>query len=212
MKKAGLFLAILLYVNLTFGQVVNFQSGITVSQLDWKISGTINSQNSLFNKSYTSYSTFLGLDYLNKEHFYLSTNVGLIKKGGKDERQSFTNETETVKASLDYLALNTLLNLKYDINERYTPFVCFGPQIGYLISYNDQFDNINNYLEKKSFGIVLGGGLKYKISKFQLGLRTDYYSDFSKVGDWTGKRMGGGGKIAPINAYSFSFSIGYKLK
>ncbi len=217
MKKTGLILTGLFFVSFTFGQTVNFQVGTSMSHLDWKINGT--TVGSLYNKTLIGYSILAGIDYLDKKYFNLSSNIGFIRKGGKDEAQLYdqngvlTSGTLINKATLDYFSINTKVDIKYEIKETFTPFVGIGPQFGYLINNSKLFEAIkkNDRLENKSYGLLVGGGIKYNRSKFQLGLRADYYLDFTKVADWTVEAPKVGSKITS-KTYSISFTIGYKLK
>jgi hypothetical protein len=81
-------------------------------------------------------------------NFNVSSNIGFLRKGGKD---SFIlrNETEEqvgeiiVKAKLDYLSVNTTFDLKFPIKDRIFPFISIGPRFDYLISCSHEFYQLN---------------------------------------------------------------------
>ncbi|MDR2039520.1 MAG: PorT family protein [Bacteroidales bacterium] len=186
MKNLKLLVLGLFLSNLTFGQVVKIQTGTTFSKLDWVIG---NSAFALFNETLVGYSIFAGMDYFEKKYFNLSSNLGFIQKGGK-ETHSLRNESgdflkKTINAKLDYITINTVLDIKYPIKNNISPFISFGPRFDYLINYDEVFDGLNEMdaLKKYSIGLILGGGLKYDLSKIQIGLRADYYLNFHKITD-----------------------------
>jgi hypothetical protein len=200
---------------MAFGQIVNFQGGTSISKLDWEIN---NMGNDYFNEPIVGYSFFLGIDYCNNNYFNLSSNIGALRKGGSST-MTFTSDpndpgiTTTETAKLDYISFNTTLDLKYPIKERFIPFISVGPRLDYLANYSKEFDGINDLdaLNKFTFGMLLGGGLKYNLSQFQLGVRADYYLNFNQIAEWPVAIGNLGGKIND-NTYTINLSIGYKLK
>ena len=77
MKKIGLLLIGLTFVILLNGQTIKIQGGTSISKLDWQ------NANQLNNKKLIGHSVFAGLDYFDKQYFNLSSNIGLIRKGGE---------------------------------------------------------------------------------------------------------------------------------
>lgn len=217
MKKTGLLLIGLTIAVLTYGQTIKIQGATSISKLDWKLKGM--NIDPFYNETLVGYSIFAGLDYLDKPYYNLSTNIGMIRKGGKDEVVltdlfgELTGQTITEKPTLDYLSINTMIDLKYKIKETVTPFISFGPRFDYLVSSSNHFDSIEEIEELKStsIGLILGGGLKYDISNIQFGLRADYYLDFTKVADWTIENTENGGEVT-VNTFTINLSIGYRLK
>ena len=217
MRKIGLILTGLMIYSLTFGQILKVQVGTSISQLDWKFKGI--NIDPLYDKMLTSYSVLAGLDYMDKKYINISSNVGIIRKGGKSETKLvdqsglYTGETIVEKPTLDYLSINTTIDLKYKIKEAFSPFVSFGPRFDYLINSSKYFDNLKdlNELKSTSIGLILGGGFKYDMSKIQLGLRADYYLDFTKIADWTIAQSSRGGEVT-VKTFTINLTIGYKLK
>jgi len=217
MKKTGLLLIGLTFAILLNGQTIKIQGGTSISTLDWKLKGI--NVDPFYNETLIGYSVFAGLDYFDKQYFNLSSNIGMIRKGGKDEivltdqSGELTGQTITEKPTLDYLSINTMIDLKYRIKETVSPFISFGPRFDYLVSSSKQFDSLEDIDELKStsFGLILGGGLKYDISNLQFGLRADYYLDFTKVADWTIENTGNGGEVT-VNTFTINLTIGYRLK
>lgn len=215
MKKTGLLIIGLTIAILTNGQTIEIQGGTSISKLDWQLKGM--NIDPFYNETLIGYSIFAGLDYLDKQYYNLSTNIGMIRKGGKDEfvltdpDGELTGETITQKPTLDYLSINTMIDLKYRIKETVSPFISFGPRFDYLISSSKHFDSLkdSDELKNTAIGLIFGGGLKYDISNLQFGLRADYYFDFIKVAEWT-IETGNGGEVT-VNTFTINLTIGYRL-
>lgn len=217
MKKFGLVIIGLIFVVIANGQTLKIHGGTSVSKLNWKLSGM--TANSFYDEPMIGYSIFTGIDYLDKQFINLSSSIGMIRKGGKGEFQlanqygELTGQIVTEKPTLDYLSVNTMIDLKYKIKETFSPFLSFGPRFDYLISHSKHFDIIEGIDELKSIslGLIFGGGFKYDISRFQVGLRAEYYFDFTKVAKWTLDGDGKGGEVT-VNTFTINLTLGYKLK
>ena len=219
MEKTGLLLIVLTIAIFANGQTVKIQGGTSMSTLDCQYKGFY--VDSPWDETLIGYSIFAGIDYLDKPYFNLSSNIGMIRKGGKGaipltDYGGITMRNFTDKPTLDYLSLNTTIDFKYRIRETVTPFIGIGPRFDYLLNNSKHFDELKELGEFNdiSFGLILGGGLKYDISDFQIGLRADYYLDFpkyKKIVDWTIEDTGMGGKIS-IKTFTVNLSIGYRLK
>lgn len=188
MKQFKLLLIGLLLSNLAFGQTVKIQTGTTLSKLDWQINHL---DFAPYSEAIIGYSVMAGIDYLESKYFNLSSNLGFIRKGGKGTI-TFTTETgepideRTGRAKLDYFTVNTTFDFKYPVKDKIIPFVSFGPRFDYLAGFSKEFDGLNELdaLKDYNIGLILGGGVKYDLSKIQIGLRADYYLNFVKVADW----------------------------
>jgi len=212
--KTRLIIIGLLVTSIAFGQVINIQGGTSFSKLNWQISDmNVNP----YNKPLIGYSLFAGIDYFDKKFLNVSSNFGLIRKGGKEEINVIFENPEPngsvfkKTSTLDYFSINTLFDFKYLINDKILPFISFGPRFEYLISYSNDFNILktSNHLNRSSFGIILGGGLKYQFSNILIGIRSDYYVNFSNIAKWsnTSNQV----KVSD-KTFTTSLSIGYKLE
>jgi hypothetical protein len=216
MKKIGLLLIGLTIAVLLNAQTINIQGGTSFSKLDWELKGI--NVDPFLTETLIGYSFFAGLDYLDKQYFNLSSNIGMIRKGGKGEVEltningDLTDETVTVKPNLDYFSINTTFDLKYRIKEAVSPFISIGPRLDYLVSSSKMFDDLKDMdeLNNVAIGLILGGGLKYDYSNLQFGLRADYYIDFTKVADWKIEETNTEGEVT-VNTFTINLTIGYKL-
>ncbi len=162
-------------------QVVKIQPGISLSSLNWKTTSRYP-----FDKTIIGYSALVGIDYLNKKNFNLSTNIGVIKKGGSDNVQ-YTDASgnplyiKKTTISLNYISFNTTAELKYPIAGKLIPFIGMGPRLEYLTTSSILNTYNRGEVNKFSYGILLGAGIKYNLSRIQFGLRGDYLVNFNKI-------------------------------
>jgi hypothetical protein len=178
MNRSQLLSIALLVTVLSFGQTLKFQSGVSISNIDIQTSGSSDNLTQ-DNKRLVGYSFFVGMNYLQHKNFNLSSNIGMLRKGGQALLYSNWGYGQGIKATLDYLSLNTTCDFQFPIEDKITPYISFGPRVDVLLNPISEYNKLN-------YGLLLGGGLKYPLSdKLQLGLRADYYlnlRDISKTG------------------------------
>lgn len=213
MKRVLIFAGFMLASICSYSQIFKIQGGPTVSKLYWNYK-TLN--HTYFEDPILGYSIFAGFDYADAEYINLSTNFGIIRKGGKDEveiRDAFGNylRTETQYARMDFLSINTLVEFNLPVDDVVFPFLSAGPRFDYLLNSNiDQFDS-DEFEGETVWGILLGGGLKFDLEEFQIGLRADYYQNLTKIVDSPAGPYGAGLEVTD-RTWAFSFSLGYKLQ
>jgi opacity protein-like surface antigen len=198
MKRLALLSIALLIAGVSFGQVLKIQSGVSISNIDIQTSG--NSDNlTQDNKRLVGYSFFVGMDYLQHKNFNLSSNIGMLRKGGQALLYSNWGYGQGIKATLDYLSLNTTCDFQFPIDDKITPYTSFGPRVDVLLNSISEYNKIN-------YGLLLGGGLKYDINKkLQLGLRADYYLNFKDISK-TGQT-----RTVSDKTFTTNLVLGYRL-
>ena len=217
MKKTGLLIVGMFALAALQAQTLTIQGGTTFSRLNWHTDGTLHSER--YEKMLIGYSGFVGVDYLEKKHFNLSTNAGFIRKGGK-EINEFRDETgakigeDVSKAKLDYVSINTMASVKAPLNDKFTAFLSAGPRFDYLLSSKSEYSELdidNNWTKpnRNSYGMIVGGGVKYFLSALQVGVRADYYIECNEIADWTAEYIGG--SRVSSETYSVNLTLGYKL-
>lgn len=214
MKTNLLITAFLMWACFATGQVLKVQVGISGSSLNWKI---LNGAVKIYDQKLTGHSIFIGLDYLHKKHFNLSGNIGTIRKGGVSDDIFFTDPYgmpqigKKQRAALDYLSLNTTLDFKYPINKKIFPFVSFGPRVDYLIANSDHFSSLKelNELNKLSYGVNIGTGIKYQFSGIELGIRGDYLLNFDNIADYN---TASSRQQIKDHTFLLNLTLGFKLK
>ena len=189
----------LLFSYSSFSQIIKFQPGISLSNTDLKYNSGYWQYS---NKTLIGYSMFIGIDYLNDKYYNLSTNVGVVKKGGTVTATAPDEPIWRFNLNLDYLSLNTTFEVKYPLKYRITPFLSYGPRLDYLLN-----DNSLSGYNQFNYGILMGGGLKYDVNNFQIAIRSDYYLNFATINK---PRTYIFSKINDKTT-TICFTIGYKL-
>ena len=216
MKKTLIFICLLI-ANHSQAQTLKIQTGASFNNLNWSLKnlGVTN----MYNKLFAGYSFFLGVDYLEHKRYNLSSNLGLLQKGGTDEFPEtndigdYTGKMIQDRATLNYLSFNTCIDYNLSKNETLQNYISIGPRIDYLYSYSKQFYSVAdiNGLKFTSTGLLIGAGTKLNLNKFQVGLRADYYLNANKVADWPASPYNAGGQIKS-NTFTLNLTFGYKLK
>ena len=198
MKRLALLSIALLITGVSFGQVLKIQSGVSISNIDIQTSGSSDNLTQ-DNKRLVGYSFFVGMDYLQHKNFNLSSNIGMLRKGGQALLYSNWGYGQGIKATLDYLSLNTTCDFQFPIEDKRTPYISFGPRVDILLNPISEYNKIN-------YGLLLGGGLKYDINnKLQLGLRADYYLNFKDISK-TGQT-----RTVSDKTFTTNLVLGYRL-
>lgn len=213
MKKIITLLLTVVITSVTYGQTLNIKGGISISKLNWEVGPFDFSTNT---KPLIGYSFFAGIDFLNRNYFFISSDFGLIRKGTNgvaefvSQNGQFTDEISE-KIKLDYLTLNTTINVKYPVENKLFPYVSIGPRIDYLVNYSDGNENKNDHILEINYGLILGGGIKYSLSKIQVGISTKYNVNFNQIAKWPAEDRNIGGSIKD-NTFIVLINVGYKLK
>jgi hypothetical protein len=214
--KTMMLFAIIFYSGLTFSQTLKVYTGPSFSRVEWRVGDFASN---LLPHTQFGYSFFLGVDYLEKKRFFLSSNVGMVRKGGRhrvmltDFNGQPTGEFGVISASLDYGSLQTLASMKVPITPEISPFLGLGPRVDYLLVHSEHFDAINGVggVNKMAYGLIAGGGAQYQKGKLQLGVRLDYYLEFNTIANWPVTDNNVGGSIRS-HTLAFNISAGIKIE
>ena len=172
-----------------------------------------------FTKGFTGVNVIAGINYLKIKYLNLSTGIGYIRKGGIASMTMVDNEgdsigTTEITEKMNYLTVNTTVNLKVPIKDLLEPYIFAGPRLDYLVSWKEtnsflQFFDDEGALNKISWGLLLGGGINFHFSRFLVGASFDYYLDFNKMVDYTVTT----GTTTKVYDHTFTVNavLGYKL-
>jgi hypothetical protein len=205
MKRLTVLSVGLLAASFSFGQIITLQAGKSFSSLNWNAGlPTIDKTN----KTLVGYSYFVGVDYLDKTYFNLSSNFGIIKKGGQATKtvvdaSGIRLYDESISSALDFVSFNTTFVVKYSFY-RLIPFLSVGPRFDYLMNDYGEYN-------KSNYGLILGGGLKYKFRQMLLGIRADYYLNFNDMADLSVEQTNLG-KSLNCKTIAVNMTIGYRIK
>lgn len=119
-----------------------------------------------------TYSIYLGADYLDKEWFYLSSQLGYVKIGGREKYHYI--DTSGIEES-SYIHLNTTFRI-YKDNSGLRSFVGIGPYLNVLAGSNKFKTPVYNefYGKKTYLGARGEAGFTCDINKIRLGLMVNY--------------------------------------
>ncbi|MFZ4520808.1 MAG: outer membrane beta-barrel protein [Bacteroidales bacterium] len=215
MKSGILLICFWLLTVFGFSQTLNLRFGPCISTMDWHNTTVIGN---IYDKNNIGINFILGLDYLDFKYFNLSTNLGYIQKGGSGSSVNKGNispepyaESE-IHTKLNYITVNTVFEAKIPVMEMVIPFIHVGPRLDYLISYSDnvqlfsQFTEVDE-LNKTMYGVIGGGGVDFRLSKFKVGLVFDYFWNINKLVDY--KAITGATHQIDIHAFSVNAQVGY---
>ncbi len=205
-KTLILFLAALPFI--AKAQVLQIEGGTSLSHLNYNVY-----QIDLFDQNTTMFTGNVGVRYLQKSNFSLSSSIGYLQKGGKgnldisDVNGNFIGKAVT-KALFNYITLNTIARIEYAKNNKLVPFINLGLYCGYLVSTSDNLiiENFN----KLNFGGVAGIGIYKKLSKNEIGFQVNYLPPFNK--QLSKKDVYGGTTTVSSNTFTATFFIGFKFK
>lgn len=185
----------------TFAQTLNVQAGVSIS----KLMGPSNIE--FYSTHITSPMVGLGLQYFEKKYIDLSTNVDYLRKGGY-EPNAYTDgagNPHGANFTLDYISVNTLAEPKIPLDQHLGLFIAIGPHLDFLVHHQDS--NVVFHaqpLEKTAFGLTIGGGFHYTISRLRFTGQFGYISNVHQI--YTDQTN---------NIYdrtiTITFSVGYKI-
>lgn len=221
MKKILLvvFALLMMGVNEIFSQVVKVENGLSLSWMKGD-----NLENKL-----SAYSVMLGCDYLEHDWFYLSSEIGYIKKGGKDNVYDRFYEEDNyasvgyagIKSKLNYLHINTSFRVKHSF-DKLTIYAGIAPTIDFLLKEksNTKFEDKEYKEDFNANKVVLGIkpeiGVFYDINKIRISLNVSYLRNIThiaKIGELNYPHFEEKNRQGYINNNTLlmSVGIGYRL-
>ncbi|MDR1200524.1 MAG: hypothetical protein LBL58_02690 [Tannerellaceae bacterium] len=183
-------------------QVLKINNGISYSSFTHKNIEILNSK-------ITSYSLTLGCEYLKKQYFELSSEIGYIQKGGREhDFIIFDNNNNNIRyINIDeknnYLSINTTARFKYIIYNNYI-YIGIGPKIDFLLS-DKELIHYDYILDRVSLGFKSEFGFTQNLNKkINVGLNFTHLGNIGKIAKSEYSNL--------YNTYySISFCFGYVL-
>ena len=169
------------------GQVLNFQIGPSFSHLRSKLTGSPAPYGFLV-QNRVDPSGSAGLEYLEHKFWSISSNVGIVTKGGKEPYEKYDingNDLGPGSASeaFTYVSVNTTFNLRYPFGKGWAPYFALGPRFDYLLSHDHMFQyfDVPGMVNKISYGATAAVGIRYSLSGFLLGVRWEHLFNFNHL-------------------------------
>ncbi|MDR0748279.1 MAG: hypothetical protein LBF62_01750 [Tannerellaceae bacterium] len=164
------------------------------------------------------YQIALGVSYLDRGWFNLSSQAGYIRKGGKEKIPVYDNvgsaltEYLVLKTGADYVSVNTTFQLKRNVR-REIYYVGVGPRVDFRVNHFSSFAKTDDAglpvtIKAKPvlYGLKCELGFDYAIDRLLLGVNFSWLPTFNK-------------QIDPGYEYAFrdqtftlGFVAGYLLK
>jgi len=217
MKTQMLTLMFLLAMACCPAQTLNLRIGPTISSFERK---TSTGSSNPYDKNLVGFDIMVGYDYLDFRYFNLSSNLGYIQKGGAASVLWLNSPgpeevmLKDAKTKLNFITVNTLFEGKIPVMKFMDPFVHAGPRLDYLVSYSESVSYLSLYegigqLHKYIYGLVVGGGVDFKIKRLKMGIVFDYCWNFNNLVDHTASS---GTRVrVSDNTFSLDFQVGYKF-
>ncbi len=199
MIKLTLVILCLSVTPLCYAQTFKIDNGGTVSRLK-------NKGPDIFPGSVSAYSGLLGVEYLDRSHFYLSSEIGYLSQGGKTAQVSQTGALLHQKEAWSYVHLNTTFRGRVFVSKTEL-FAGMGLYMNKRLG--NEASNTAIFDEFKANNLNWGGRLEAGFSelpgRFKIEIYATYLAPFSATAStpftsWDSRSWG---------AY---VSIGYRLK
>ena len=219
MKKIFLIVIAFLSIGICdmYSQVIKMEHG---ANLTWMDGGG-------YAKKRGAYSFMLGCDYLEKDWFMLSSEIGYIQRGGRslfrytegydpDQGQYEYNYRRIAK--LDFCQINTTLRFKHDF-KHFTLFMGVGPTIDILLKDRSEWqkqpintDQITTTETSIHHNNVLYG-LKYELGiNYHINNKWNAILNLSQLNSFKGSTIGHyDGDSFRNKIATLSLGIGYRL-
>lgn len=185
MKKSRILWIILLLCNigLTKAQVLKLENGFAISST--KIPHTD------YNKNIYPYQVSIGLDYMDRGWYDLSSSVGYLRKGSKDiihVPSVIGIDAYPFTYNFDYITLNTTFRIKKTTHDHFTFYAGAGPRADIRLDSRLKgpgaqfFFPSDQDFEGRSLiiGLKTEVGIYYQFSRYQLGVNFSYLPSFNR--------------------------------
>jgi len=151
------------------------------------------------NESYNSYHILLGVDYFRKDTYYLSSNLGYLRRDLKFDSVY----------KLHYLIDNIVFNYRFVKfgTEEIKPIIGVGFQSSIYFGNKNHYENGSSNILKLNrflYGSILRIGLEGTYKNIIYGCRYDLCYNINLMGKYNNKKIEGESTLA-------TFSLGYKF-
>lgn len=196
-------------------QIIRVDNGISFSSI----------HDYIFHKKIYPYHFSLGIDYLDRNFFYLSSDVGYIRKGGQYKINVFDQKVNgdfKIGVHLDYITVSTLANFKYRLTGKTECYVGVGPRLDFKINrkYFSEDEELYQlftenapHVKTLSVGLKCQMGINYSLSsRFFAGIYFSYLPSFAKVFKVKEDQVSfGNSSFGKDRLFGIGISLGYKI-
>ena len=134
----------------------------------------------LFNEVAHPFYFTVGAEYLDRDWFHLSSNVGVVRKGGKDDLRISMDEEADWSLRGTFLTLNTLFDVKKVSYDGYTFYAGAGPVLNIKMGKSEKIsskshdESLGMDFNPVHLGVRCELGVKKDFKRTALGLVASY--------------------------------------
>ena len=123
----------------------------------------------------SSYQVSLGINYLHRKNYFLTTNIGYISKGGRFYYTDDNNQDKFINNK--YITLSVLFNLSKQLNNSLL-YLGLGPRYDIRVNSNNTPKEFN-WSKRSLLGLKINTGFSYLFSDFIIGFDLSYLPTFT---------------------------------
>ena len=133
-----------------------------------------------FNEAVHPFYFTVGAEYLDRDWFHLSSNVGVVRKGGKDDLRISMDEEADWSLRGTFLTLNTLFDVKKVSYDGYTFYAGAGPVLNIKMGKSEKIsskshdESLGMDFNPVHLGVRCELGVKKDFKRTALGLVASY--------------------------------------
>lgn len=200
MKTLVVFIFVCIFAHPSiFGQIIKIENGMAISSIN-------STKFDVLEKHITTYSISVGLDYWENKTFYMSSEIGYLRKGGKQQNDLLPENFKNIKESWDYIHSNTTIRFPFQLRNNSHFFIGVGPKLDFLIGANEFKSPVfTGYsINSISFGAKGEFGFVQDFDRIRTGVNFSYLYDLSRAG---------GTEFIDLrnNVYQIKLSVGYRI-
>lgn len=202
MKKLLYYALFLLFSPVAQAQFIKIDNGILFSSFRNELKLDILTQRN------TNYATALGIDYLQKKHFYLSSQIGYLQVGGHEQDDTLIGTGfDQACEQTSFIHINTQFRYLITTEKPFSPsvFISLGP-FANILSGKKEF---KSYYQGYNFQNLYGGlktelGITKDLHSVRLGLVGSYMYNLSPTAKSSALEL-------TSQSYSIMFTLGYRI-
>ncbi|MDH6250992.1 hypothetical protein M2347_000719 [Chryseobacterium sp. H1D6B] len=200
MKKSFVLILIMITFSSLYSQKAKITAGGGISKIN-------SSTGPVFDKSVFVFSGGVGLDWFEKENFYISSEVGYTQMGGKETNPSLPQPYDEMEKKWGFIYLSSTFRYKIPVDKSFF-FIGAGPKLNFSLDSSSAFKNTiydGGYnMKSLNIGLLTEVGYMHDWDKFRAGIVGSYLIGISPVASTEFSKL-------KSNPLFFSLSFGFNL-
>lgn len=176
------------WISISHSQIIKsigIKSGISFSNQSWE--DTHLSNDYIFNASPGLYEA-ITFDFIDKEYWQLSADLGIYQSASKSEISSFPSYTiesyHSFNFKFGFITFNPVFKFKIPLKS-FTAYALLAPRLDYYSSKfsNSQIDALYMETNKLIYGFNIGEGLAFNIKNISIFAEYQFFYSFNNLID-----------------------------